>query len=262
MVSLPILGERYQLRQRIGRGGMAFVYSAWDTRLLCEVAVKIIKPALSADGTICARFSREAAITCQLHHPNIMSIYNHGVADGLPYLVMPLIEGLSLKQLLQSGQLPNQQAVEIFMQTCDAIGYAHSKGVAHGDIKPANILVSPKNHVILTDFGLASITGEPPLPHPWGSLHYTAPEQAAGSPPTFRSDVYSLGVILHLLLAGVLPSGVYPLSSPTLPKEFQPVLTKALAKNPADRFSDAREMHADCVSASQPVAKPKSHPDG
>jgi len=259
MVDLPILSQRYQLNQRIGRGGMAFVYSAWDTYLKREVAVKILKPILLKDKNNHLRFRQEVMIHGMLQHPNIMPIYDHGVVDDLPYLVMPLIKGQSLKQYLLSGLLPVLLSLDIFFQVCEAIGYAHSIGIAHGDIKPANILITPPNQVTLTDFGVAAITGFPPTSQTWGSIHYAAPEQTAGSPPTFRSDVYSLGILLFLLLTGNLPSKPDPINTYTIPNVFQQIIKKALCNDPAKRYTDAREMYTAGKNASSKLFALENH---
>jgi len=236
------------LRQRVGRGGMAFVFSAWDAHLQREVAVKIIKPELAKNPDLCRLFHHEAQITASLQHPHIIPIYDFNDSDGLPYIVMPLIQGKSLKQILSAGRLPLKPAREIFLQTCDAIGYAHQQGIAHGDIKPANILISPNHHVFVTDFGLAAMDGKASVHYPWGSPRFSAPEQAAGLPPTPTSDVYSLGLLLHLLLASELPTQGSSGLSQKFTNEISRILVNALADQPADRFPDANQLFAACAA--------------
>jgi len=272
------LAGRYRVERELGRGGMATVYLARDLRYDRPVAIKVLLPELaSALGS--ERFLREIRIAATLRHPHILPLLDSGDAEGVPFYVMPFIEGESLSEkLAREKQLPIEEAVQIGREVADALAYAHERGVVHRDVKPANIMLD-SGHAVVADFGIAlatqstdpnrlTATGVSP-----GSPHYMSPEQAAGeSEVDGRSDVYSLGCVLFEALAGDPPfTGRMPqailakkLAEPppnlriardTVPDTLERVIVKALAKSPADRFRTARELGEalEAVASGRPV---------
>jgi tRNA A-37 threonylcarbamoyl transferase component Bud32 len=206
---------RYELRERMGRGGMATVYRGWDTTLDRWVAVKVMHSHLADDKDFRARFEREAKLIASLNHPNIVQVYDFGMAervvDGhnemLYYMVMALIEGDSLRGRM-GRQLSLQEIAPILRGACGALGYAHERGMVHRDVTPGNILFTKEGNVVLADFGIARLVGGSRLTQTGttnGTPIYMSPEQGIGEPGDQRSDVYSLGVILYELLTGKPP---------------------------------------------------------
>ncbi len=256
------LSDRYRIERELGEGGMATVFLAQDLKHHRQVAVKVLRPELSsALGP--ERFLREIETTANLRHPHILPLYDSGEADGLLFYVMPFVEGESLRDRLQRDkQLPIDDALRITREVADALSYAHSKGVIHRDIKPENILLE-SGHAVVADFGIAkaiSAAGGQSLTRTGmsiGTPQYMSPEQAAGEGDLDgRSDLYSLACVLYEMLAGQPPfSGATaeslvhqhlvvdarPITQlrPAVPPAVADVLTRALAKNPADRFSPA-----------------------
>jgi len=256
---------KYQIESLIGRGGMAAVYRAHDTALNRSVAIKVLDPALAVDPKAVERFRREAVTSANLEHPSIVRVYDVEQSGDLHYMAMRFVQGTTLREILRdNGALPVDVIVNIVKPIAAAIHYAHLHGVIHRDVKPGNILVEPDGTVLLTDFGIAraadntqsSLTAHG---HVMGTADYLAPEQISGRPATASSDVYSLGVVLYEMLTGVTPfagentaSVLYrqvhdkpsPLRSinPRLPSELQPIMDRALAKNPALRYSDPLDL--------------------
>jgi len=272
------LADRYRIERELGRGGMATVFLAQDLRYDRPVAVKVLLPDLaSAVGS--ERFLREIRIAAGLRHPHILPVLDSGDVDGLPFYVMPFVEGESLREkLLREKQLPIPEAIQIAREVADALSYAHGKGVVHRDIKPANIMLD-SGHAVVADFGIAlatqpsdsgrlTATGVSP-----GSPHYMSPEQAAGEGNVdARSDIYSLGCVLYEMLAGDPPfTGRMPqailakkLAEPppsvrvareTVPVALERVVARSLARTPADRFRTARELQEalDAVASGRTV---------
>ena len=268
----------YELVERVGSGGMAEVYRARQlTAFGRDVAIKVIHPQFSSDETFRARFLREAQAISRLSHPNILPLIEFGEENETLYLVMPLIPDGTLRDLLkqQQGPLPLQESLPLFTQLCAAVQAAHEQGIIHRDIKPQNVLLQQR-HVLLSDFGVARdqrgqhITS---VGAGLGTAEYMAPEQAIGHADR-RSDIYSLGIVLYLLLTGLLPyQGNTPLElvvkhsnepppdprrlNPALPGQIVAVIETALAKNPDQRFQSAQALSratqqalADHVSAS------------
>ncbi|MEV6931491.1 protein kinase, partial [Dactylosporangium sp. NPDC051485] len=205
-----LLNDRYELRSVIGRGGMADVWLAVDRRLGRPVAVKMLHDDGGADPSLPERFEREAHTAAQLSHPSIVAVYDVGVHDGTPYLVMELVQGHSLADELAAGPLDPRRAVRIAEQVCDALAAAHDAGVVHRDVKPANILISDEGGVKVCDFGIARITGraQTALTAPAtviGTSSYMAPEQVLGEPVDARTDLYALGCVLYAMLTGRPP---------------------------------------------------------
>jgi len=267
-VSDTLLGERYQLDELIGRGGMATVWRATDTVLNRPVAVKRLHAGLVADDELAERFRREALMVARLSHPNLVHVLDRGEdADG-PYLVLELVEGENLKaRIRREGPLPADDAVRICAQVARALEYAHGQGVVHRDIKAQNVLLSPDGTAKLADFGIARMMeaeGEASLTRTdmlLGSADYLSPEQANGHALDARSDVYSLGIVLFESLTATLPfmgEGFVavamkhcsePLPDPRtvvadIPPWLAAIVMRATDKDPAHRFPTAGAMAA------------------
>ena len=204
-----LLGGRYEIIDVVGVGGMAVVYRARDTVLGRYVAVKILKDEFAKDPDIRRRFSIESQAVAKLSHHNIVSVYDVGSEAGTDYIVMELMEGITLKEYLQKkGRLPWQEALFFAEQICRALMHAHSRGIIHQDIKPQNIIILRDGTAKLTDFGIASFATTQEtrvVAEAIGSVHYISPEQAKGSKIDYRTDLYSLGVVLYEMLTGKLP---------------------------------------------------------
>ncbi len=255
----------YELIERIGGGGMAEVYRAKQlTAFGREVAIKVIRTGYSEDASFRERFLREAQAISRLSHPNILPLIEFGEQDNTLYLVMPLAREGTLRDLLKQrqGPLVLEEAVPLFVQLCDAVQYAHEEGIIHRDIKPQNVLLQRRTHVLLADFGIARDTAETQQMTATGAgigtVEYMAPEQAIGQ-ATALSDIYSLGIVLYQMLTGTVPySGSTPfqvlmkhtndalpdprLLNPSLPGEIVQVLQGALAKDPQLRFQSAQAL--------------------
>jgi len=261
----PALADRYTIDDEIGRGGMAIVYSADDLKHHRKVAIKVLRPELSA-SLFADRFLREIETAAGLTHPHILPVYDSGRANGSLYYVMPFVAGESLRQRLdREGKLPIEDAVRITGEVADALHHAHEQGVVHRDIKPENILLE-SGHAVVADFGIAkavSLAGGERLTETGmavGTPAYMSPEQASGEARLDgRSDVYSLGCVLFELLGGDPPyTGSTPqailakkMAEPvpsvrvlrnTVPVGVEEVVTKSLAKDPVDRFATAEEF--------------------
>jgi serine/threonine protein kinase len=272
---------KYQLLERIGRGGMGEVYRArYLTGCDDEVAIKVMRADLTEDPTLSRRFFREARALTRLSHPYILPLIEYGNRDGKLYLVMPWIRDGTLSQLLRErgGLLPAEEAVPLFVQLCQAVQHAHECGIIHRDIKPQNVLVQHGQNVFLADFGIAidsTQTYQTITREGVGSVEYMAPEQARGQ-ATERSDLYSLGVVLYQMLTGAVPfTGEHPIQvllkhaldplpdprqfQPALPLELVQILQTALAKDPGARFASARTL-ADAVEQSQSTASQPTEP--
>ena len=262
-----MLDNRYEILERIGTGGMAVVYKARCHRLNRLVAIKILKPELASDEDFLRRFHDESQAVAMLSHINIVSIYDVCHSDGLDYIVMELIDGMTLKQYMQKRGTPLnwREALHFITQIVRALGHAHSRGIVHRDIKPHNIMVLRDGSVKVADFGIARLTcaAQATLTQEaLGSVHYISPEQARGSQVDGRSDLYSAGVVLYEMLTGRLPfEGETPVfvaiqhinSIPIAPRELnseipealEAITMKAMAPNPDQRYSSAEEMLSD-----------------
>ncbi|MEN3341777.1 MAG: eukaryotic-like serine/threonine-protein kinase [Actinomycetota bacterium] len=256
---------RYQVVRKLGAGGMANVYLAEDQELGRRVAIKILNDRHANDDQFVERFRREAKNAAALSHPNIVSIYDRGEAEGSYYIAMEYLDGRSLKELIVSrGPAPVGVAVEYARQILSALRFAHRHGIVHRDIKPHNVLVDGEGRVKVTDFGIAR-AGASQMTEAGsivGTAQYLSPEQARGSGVDQRSDLYSLGVVLYELLTGTVPfTGDTPVEiamkhlsqvpeppstrRPDLPREIDLVVMRALAKDPNERYQSAEEMEAD-----------------
>lgn len=258
-----LLNGRYRLLEPLGSGGMAVVYKGVDTLLHRPVAVKILREAYASDPAFLARFQREARAAARLDHPNVVTVYDVGQDGNLHYIVMEYVEGEDLKSLIRRvSRLSVEQAVDIAHQIAAGVGHAHRMGIIHCDIKPQNILVTSEGRVKVTDFGIARALSESGLTDPevvWGSPTYFSPEQAAGERPVPASDVYSIGVVLYEMLAGVPPFRAEkptalalmhlredppPLSlyNRQVPSQLEWIVRKLLAKEPAARYRTAEQL--------------------
>ncbi|MEL7644816.1 MAG: protein kinase [Anaerolineaceae bacterium] len=259
-----ILNDRYQLVESLGTGGMALVYKAKDLMLERYVAVKLLREDFSVDAAFRERFRQEAKAAANLSHPNIVTVHDFGLDQRHLFIVMELVPGTDLKtRIREKGRFEVQEALDLMVQACQGVGYAHRAGLVHCDIKPHNILVSLDGRVKVTDFGiaraLATISPEERSDVVWGSPLYFSPEQAAGLPPSPASDVYSLGVILYEMLTGQLPFNsadaselarmhreVQPVAprvlNPDIPKPLEDIILKVLSKEPAARYRTADQF--------------------
>jgi beta-lactam-binding protein with PASTA domain/predicted Ser/Thr protein kinase len=256
---------RYQVVRKLGAGGMANVYLAEDQELGRRVAIKILNERHANDEQFVERFRREAKNAAALSHPNIVSIYDRGEAEGTYYIAMEYLDGRSLKELIVSrGPAPLNVAIEYVRQILSALRFAHRHGIVHRDIKPHNVLVDADGRVKVTDFGIAR-AGASQMTEAGsivGTAQYLSPEQARGTGVDQRSDLYSLGIVLYELVTGKLPfNGDTPVEiamkhlsqmpelpstiRPELPRELDLVVTRALAKDPDERYQSAEEMDAD-----------------
>lgn len=262
-----MLDNRYEILECIGIGGMAVVYKSRDHRLNRLVAVKILKPELAKDADFRRRFHDESQAVAMLSHINIVSVYDVSHSDGLDYIVMELVDGMTLKQYMQKRGTPLnwREAIHFITQILRALGHAHSRGIVHRDIKPQNILVLRDGSVKVADFGIARLASAAQATltqEALGSVHYISPEQAKGSQVDGRSDLYSAGVVLYEMLTGRLPfEGETPVfvaiqhinSIPIPPRELNPdippkleaIILKAMAPDPDQRYPSAEAMLAD-----------------
>lgn len=271
----------YEIVGQLGQGGMATVYKAYHQRLDRFVALKLMHDTFLQDDDFRARFQREARIVARLEHPNIVHIYDFNEHDGIPYLVMRFVPGMTLKKYVIKHGLSLQKTRVLLMQIAEALDYAHTRGVLHRDMKPSNILIDKDDCPYITDFGLARIAeaGSSTISHDMmlGTPFYISPEQAQGEKNLdSRTDIYSLGVILYELVSGRVPfqadtpyaivhGHIYQqpkaasTHNDTLPEEVDWVLDKALAKEPDDRYSTAVEMmqaFAEAIEAGKPQNTP------
>ena len=264
------INDRYQIIKTIGEGGMANVYLAYDTILDRNVAVKVLRGDLATDEKFVRRFQREALSASSLSHPNIVEVYDVGEDNGSYYIVMEYIEGKQLKQLLKKrGKLTLNEVVDIMSQVTDGMSAAHDSYIIHRDIKPQNIMILENGLIKITDFGIAMALNSTQLTQTnsvMGSVHYLPPEQASGKGATIQSDVYSMGILMYELLTGELPFrgdnaveiALKQIKEPvpsiktkieSIPQSIENIILKATAKNPKNRYADAREMYDDLKTA-------------
>ncbi|MEP7273609.1 MAG: protein kinase, partial [Acidobacteriota bacterium] len=274
--------SHYRIIEQLGEGGQATAYKAEDLRLHRLVVIKTLLPELAATETARRRFEREARLASALDHPNIATIYDIGETDGLFYIVMQFVEGRTLKQVLSGQPLESMSALSIAIQISDAIEVAHARGIAHRDIKPSNIVVNDRGQTKVLDFGLAKLLNPDPSEDrsedalqnsiadksmtevgvPYGTMGYGSPEQATGERVDHRTDIFSLGVVIYEMVTGQQPfkgrhrievlsavvnSTPRPVTevNPKVPAGLEPILSRALAKSPGDRYRTMAEMGAD-----------------
>jgi eukaryotic-like serine/threonine-protein kinase len=264
MTEGALLNDRYQLETKLGSGGMADVYLARDVLLERKVAIKVLRKDYSANEDFQRQFLTEARSAANLSHPNIVTVHDAGIADGLLYIVMEQIPGKDLKQLIRErGRFSVEQGIPLMIQACAGVGFAHRAGLVHCDIKPHNMLVSKDMRLKVTDFGIAraleSIKPGEKSDVVWGSPLYFAPEQAAGETPTPASDVYSLGIVMYELFSGTPPFtassadelarlhiSARPLSIseyvPDVPSALEEIIMKVISKEPSSRYRTADQL--------------------
>ncbi len=262
-----LLDNRYEIIERIGTGGMAVVYKARCHRLNRLVAVKVLRAELAQDADFRRRFHDESQAVAMLSHPNIMAVYDVSHSDDLDYIVMELLDGITLKQYMQKKGLPLnwREALHFITQIMKALSHAHSRGIIHRDIKPQNIMVLRDGSVKVTDFGIARVTSAAQTTltqEALGSVHYISPEQARGSRIDNRADIYSAGVVLYEMIAGRLPfEGDSPVAvaiqhinsiplpprdiNPDIPEALEAINMKAMAHDVDKRYVSADAMLAD-----------------
>lgn len=260
-----VLDERYEILELIGTGGMANVYKALCHRLNRYDAIKIMRDDTVLNEDFRKRFRAESQAVAMLSHPNIVSVYDVSHSDGIEYIVMELIDGITLKQYLQkNGLLEYSEALDFGIQIAKALSHAHEKGIIHRDIKPQNIMLLKDGLIKVADFGIASLENsiEAPSEEAVGSVHYIAPEQARGFAPDARSDIYSLGIVMYEMLTGKLPytgdsavevavkhmntDAVPPHEiNPSIPEELERITLKAMSADIETRYQCAEELLAD-----------------
>ena len=274
------LGDRYELGDTLGRGGMAEVFEGQDLRLNRRVAVKVLRPDLARDPSFQSRFRREAQSAASLNDPNIVAVYDTGedVLDGggehvmVPYIVMEYVDGHTLRELMSSGRrLLPERSLEIMAGVLSALDYSHAHGIIHRDIKPGNVMLTRSGDVKVMDFGIARAVADAQATMTqgnavMGTAQYLSPEQARGEVVDARSDLYSAGCLFYELLTGRPPfqgesavSVAYQHVSetpvppsqvdPAVPPALDPLVLKSLAKDPADRYQSANEFKADVERA-------------
>ncbi|WP_406543470.1 Stk1 family PASTA domain-containing Ser/Thr kinase [Clostridium ljungdahlii] len=261
-----MLGNRYELLEKIGEGGMAIVYRAKDHLLSRNVAVKILKEEFSSDGEFVEKFKREAAAAASLSDNNIVNIYDVGTQKDINYIVMECVIGKTLKQVIkEEKKIPPARAVEVAIQIAKALKCAHKNNIIHRDIKPHNILVTEDGIVKVTDFGIAKASDSVTITNSnkiMGSAHYFSPEQAKGSFVDFRTDIYSLGIVMYEMVTGRVP---YDAESPVsialkhiqepvvppnqlnenIPDSLNRLILKAVEKEPIRRYQTMEDMLVD-----------------
>lgn len=263
------LGNRYEILDQLGGGGMSLVYKAKDKFLNRLVTIKVLRSIYTSDNEFARRFKREARAVASLSHPNIVNIHDIGQEDAMHYLVIEYIDGENLKEFIRKNkEITFQETLNIISQICEALQHAHDNNIVHRDVKPQNILIANDGRVKLTDFGIAVETTETITNNDMvmGSVHYISPEQAQGKKATSRSDIYSLGVILYEMLTGRLPfTGDNPVAvalkhvqeeperpsriNPAISEELERVVMKALEKDPQKRYPTARQFSEDLNKA-------------
>lgn len=263
-----ILGDRYELIEKIGEGGMAEVYKAKCLKLNRYNAVKILKKEFSSNKEIVEKFKREATAIANLSHNNIIGVFDVGTQDGINYIVMEYVKGKTLKQIIREQvKIPSNAAVEIAIQIAKALDCAHKNSIIHRDVKPQNILITEDGTVKVSDFGIAKSVTSSTVAHTtevMGSAHYFSPEQAKGSYIDERTDIYSLGIVLYEMVTGKVPfdaenavsialkhiqEPVVPPKdiSPEIPDNLNKLILKAMEKEPIKRYQNSKEILNDLV---------------
>ena len=256
------IGE-YEVIEKIDTGGMATVYKGIQASLNRPVAIKVLSERLSENSSVVERFNRESLIIARLTHPNIIHVIDRGItSQGRPYFVMDFVEGADLADKIKQGNYSTNQMLDIIIQVCKALSYAHKNGVIHRDIKPANILIDSEENVLVSDFGIAQLfdkdTGEGDFTREgavMGTPTYMSPEQKVSSKEvTASSDLYSLGVLMYELFTGKKPLGYFKPPSqinPDIPNRLEELILKCLEPDPSNRFSSADEIKDELLNLLQ-----------
>ena len=266
MVGTSVL--QYRIIRQLGSGGMGIVYEAEDTKLNRKVALKFLPESLVMSSEAADRFGREAKLAGSLNHPNICTVHESGLYEGRQFFVMELLEGDSLKTLIQDKPLPIDQILDVGCQIADALEVAHTKGIVHRDIKPANIMILPSGDPKIMDFGVAKLDSSKltSAGDVLGSPGYMAPEQALEARVDPRSDIFSLGTVLYEALTGkrafgkgtfseILMRLAYEQPTPPsringdIPEAVDDIVARAMAKNPDQRYANADQMVEDIEDA-------------
>ena len=267
------LSDRYEILSKVGAGGMSDVYKAKDHILSRFVAIKVLKQEFSEDSSFVTKFRAEAQSAAGLEHPNIVNIYDVGSENGLYYIVMEYVEGITLKTYIEKkGQLSFKESASIAIQVARGIEAAHNKNIIHRDIKPQNIIISTDGKVKVTDFGIAKATSSNTISSDvMGSVHYASPEQARNGFVDGRSDIYSLGIVMFEMVTGRVPfdgdttvavalqhlqeeiarPSIY---APDLPISFEKIILKCTQKTPDRRYQTIEELLTD-------IRRSLAHPD-
>lgn len=260
------LENRYEVMEKIGEGGMSRVYKGLDKKLNRVVAVKVLYEQFAGDPEFLRRFKMEAKAAAKLSHPAIVNVYDEGENQGVHYIIMEYVEGLTIKEIVQrQGRLRSQDAAQLVLQVCDALVHAHAHKVIHRDIKPQNIIITTDGRAKVTDFGIARAAANATITHGrsmMGSVYYSSPEQARGSSANEQSDIYSLGVVLYEMVTGTVPfSGESPISValkhlqedfvppreivPDIPGETEMLIFRSMHKEPHSRYASALDFRND-----------------
>lgn len=259
-----VLGKRYEVLSKVGAGGMADVYKGKDRMLNRFVAIKVLKKEYKEDENFVRKFRSEAQAAAGLMHPNIVNVYDVGEDRGLYYMVMELVEGITLKEYIEKkGRLSHKEVISIAIQMCTGLGVAHAADIIHRDIKPQNIIISKDGKVKVTDFGIAKATTSNTVSsNAMGSVHYTSPEQARGGFSDQRSDIYSVGITLFEMVTGQVPfDGDSTVSVaikhlqeeimspselvPDIPYSLEQIILKCTQKNSERRYRNTDELIQD-----------------
>ena len=253
-----------EILELLGKGGMGAVYKARQPSLDRLVAVKVLPPEVGADASFSERFTREARALAKLNHQNIVAVHDFGRANDLYYFIMEYVDGATLRQLVDAGELQPAEALSIVPQICDALQFAHDEGIVHRDVKPDNILLDSKGRVKVADFGLAKLLDRAPADasltgtnQVMGTPHYMAPEQMQGSHDVdHRADIYSLGVVFYEMLTGQLPIGRFepPSKKVQVDVRLDDVVLRSLQSEPDRRYQHVSEIGGAVKSLDAPGA--------